>query len=66
MNTKSMKKRLDDLERGSTSHGMIIVFSLGDETDEEAILREIAEGKFTEEDRANRPIIVFDEILARL
>ena len=66
MRPKNIRSRLDDLERGNKSHGTILVFRRDDETREQAIQREIAEGKFTEEDRANRPIIVFDEIDARL
>jgi hypothetical protein len=66
MKTKNIRSRLDDLERGNKSHGMILVFRRDDETREQAIERKIAEGKFTEEDRADRPIVVLDEDDARL
>ena len=64
MNTRSLRRRLDDLERSSTSRAFICVFKRDGETSEEAIDREIAEGKFTERDRANRLTVVMDEKFA--
>jgi hypothetical protein len=61
MKTKNIRSRLDDLERGNKSHGTILVFRRDDETREQVIKRKIAEGKITEEDRTNRPIVVLDE-----
>ena len=61
MTGRSIRSRLDDLERGSISRNIIIVVRREDETSEQAIEREISEGKFTENDRATRSLAVFDE-----
>jgi hypothetical protein len=58
MKPRSICSRLTELERGSTAHELIVVCSRVDETSEQAIEREIAAGKFTEIDRANRLIVV--------
>jgi hypothetical protein len=58
MATRSIRSRLADLERGSKSHGPIVVCSRVDETSGQAIERGIAEGSLTEADRANRLIVV--------
>ena len=64
--TGNLRSRLEKIERASGAHGVLLVFSLGDETPEQAIQREIAEGRFTEKDRATRPVVVLDEVDARL
>ncbi len=58
---KNIKTRLDVLERGGSSCGMVIVVRREGETDEESIEREIVEGRFTANDYATRPVVVFDE-----
>jgi hypothetical protein len=58
MATRSIRSRIAELERVSNSHGLIVVCSRVGETSEQAIEREIAAGKFTEIDRANRLIVV--------
>jgi hypothetical protein len=60
MKTKSIKKRVDDLERSSTSHGTIIICRLEGETRDQAIERNVSEGRLTERDCAIRPILVAD------
>ena len=64
MNT-SIKRRVDDLERGSGKHGFIVVFPREGETPEQSIERTMTDGGFTERDRENLPTIVFPEALAR-
>jgi hypothetical protein len=61
INTKSVKIRVDALERGSQSHNVIIVVRREDETSVQATEREIVEGRFTANDYATRPLVVFDE-----
>jgi hypothetical protein len=65
MNTKSINRRLDDLERDCGKHGFIVVCPLEGETSEQAIERTMTDGGFTERDRENLPMIVFPELLAR-
>ncbi len=65
MNTKSRKRRVDDLERDSGKHGFIVVFHREGETREQAIERTMTDGGFTGRDRENLPMIVFPELLAR-
>ena len=61
-----LRSRLEKIESASGAHGMIVIFSLGDETPEQATQRAIAKGSFTEKDRATRPVVVLDEAAARL
>ena len=58
MATRGIRRRLADLERGSHSHGLIVVCSRVDETSDQAIEREIAAGRLTKADRDNRLIVV--------
>jgi hypothetical protein len=64
MKTRSIRSRLDDLERGSSSRNIIIIIIVvrrEDETSEQGIECEVSTGRFTENDRATRPLVVFDE-----
>ena len=55
---RKLRSRLAELERVSDTQAVIVVFGRAGETSDQAIKREIAVGKFTEADRANRLTIV--------
>ena len=66
MNAKSIRRRVEELERRTGNHGYICILCGDGETNEQAIERELAEGNITERDRTNSYIVVMCERDARL
>ncbi len=66
MNTMSIKRRVDELERGSGHNGFVVVCLLEGESREEAIERTLADGGFRKRDRADLQMIVLNERDSRL
>ena len=64
MSVQSINKRVGQIERSTGKDGFILVYKRDGETADEAIEREIAAGRFTERDRANRLVVVLDRYAA--
>jgi hypothetical protein len=62
----SIKRRVDELERRTGNNDFLCLVRFDDETPEQAIEREFAEGNITERDRATSYIVVMGERDARL
>jgi hypothetical protein len=66
MNTRSIRRRIDDVESSSGANAFLCLMRFDDETREQAIEHGIAEGTITKRDQANRYIAVMNERDARL
>jgi hypothetical protein len=62
----SIKRRVDELERRTGNNDFLCLVRFDDETPEQALERELAEGNITERDRAYSYILVMSERDARL
>ena len=66
MNAKSIRRRVDEFERGSGNNGLVVVCMCEGETRDQAIERTLVEGQFTERDRDELVMIVLNERDSRL
>ena len=66
MNTMSIKRRVDELERGSGNTGLVVVCLRDGESREQSIERTLADAGFRERDRTDRQMIVLNERDSRL